>query len=187
MRSYEKRCCKLIHYQYTEKEMKTLLKSLTIVTDTREQRNEHVRQYLMDKGVPFVIRTMKTGDYSAFIPKNTELGITRDIYLDSCLERKNGVDELVESIKDRQRFENELIRASKSPFVMVVEDGQGYEKILLGKYRSQYKPESLLGSLKSFEARYNFTTVFLDKKLTGNYIYHHFYYQAKEYLKRGAF
>lgn len=166
--------------------MKQLLKSLTIIVDTREQRNEHIREYFNQKKMPFVIRTMKTGDYSAMIPTNPELGITRDIYLNSCLERKNGVDELVESIKDRQRFENELIRASKNPFVLIVEDEKGYENILLGKYRSQYKPESLLGSLKTFETRYDFSTVFLDKKLTGNYIYHHFLYMAREYLKRGA-
>lgn len=176
----------MIRYHYTEKEVKTLLKTLTIVTDTREQRNEHIRDYFIAKKAPFVIRTMKTGDYSAMIPKNNELGITRDIYFDACLERKNSIDELVESIKDRQRFTNELIRATQAPsFVMIVEDEKGYDHIINGKYRSQYKPESLLGSIKTFENRYNFSTVFIDKKYSGNYIYHHFYYMAKEYLKHG--
>ncbi|MGC4375901.1 ERCC4 domain-containing protein [Fictibacillus sp. Mic-4] len=123
------------------------------------------------------------GDYSAFIPKNNEFGIPRDLHLNACLERKNGVDELVESIKDRTRFENELIRGSRHPFVLLVEDLEGYQKILNGNYRSRYDPKALLGSLKTFEARYNFSTVFISPVTSGNYIYHHFLYRARELLK----
>ncbi|EOO23475.1 hypothetical protein IIU_07036 [Bacillus cereus VD133] len=175
-----------IHYRYSEKELKEIMDTLEIIVDTREQKNQHVLDYFRKKKVPFKIRTMKTCDYSAMIPKNIEMGITRDIYLSAGLERKNGVDELVESIKDRTRFENELIRASKNPFVLYVEDSQGYQKILKGEYRSKYKPEALLGSLKTFEVRYNFSTVFLPPSTTGNYIYHHFLYMAREYLKKGV-
>lgn len=174
-----------IHYRYSDKELKEILDTLEIIVDTREQKNQHVLDYFRKKKVPFKIRTMKTCDYSAMIPKNPEMGITRDIYLSAGLERKNGVDELVESIKDRTRFENELIRASKNPFVLIVEDLQGYQKILKGEYRSKYKPEALLGSLKTFEVRYDFSTVFIAPSTTGNYIYHHFLYMARELLKRG--
>lgn len=176
----------MLHYQYTESEIKKMLNTLTINVDTREQRNKHILDYLRAKDVPIKLKTMKTGDYSAFIPACEELGITRDIHLNACIERKNGVDELVGSIKDRTRFENELIRASRSPFVMIVEDGDGYEKILNGNYRSKYTPQALLGSLKTFEVRYNFSTVFIKPQLSGNYIYHHFLYMAREYLKGGA-
>lgn len=71
---------------------------------------------------------MKTADYSAMIPKNPDMGITRYIYLVAGIERKNGVDELVESIKDRNRFENELIRALKNPFVLICEDLKDIQK-----------------------------------------------------------
>jgi ERCC4-type nuclease len=174
-----------IHYKYTDKELKTLLDTLTITVDTREQKNQHVLEYFRKREVEFKFKTMKTGDYSAMLPKNNELGITRDMYLNAVIERKNGVDELVESIKDRTRFENELIRASQHPFVLLVEDKDGYAKILNGTYRSKYKPESLLGSLKAFEARYNFSTVFIEPKLTGNYIYYSFLYRVRELLKGG--
>lgn len=174
-----------IHYRFTDKELKTLLDSLVIIVDTREQKNTHILNYFQKKNVPFKLRTMKTGDYSAMIPANSELGLTRDLYFSAAIERKNGVDELVESIKDRQRFENELIRSTKHPFRMIVEDLHGYEKILMGNYRSKYEPKSLLGSLKTFENRYNFTTVFLDPKTSGNYILHHFLYFAREQLKGG--
>jgi ERCC4-type nuclease len=174
-----------IHYKFNDKELKTILDSLVIIVDTREQKNTHILDYFRRKEVPFKLRAMKTGDYSAMIPANPELGLTRDLYFSAAIERKNGVDELVESIKDRSRFENELIRSTQHPFRMIVEDLDGYEKILNGKYRSKYKPESLLGSLKTFENRYNFTTVFLSPNTSGNYIYHHFLYMAREQLKGG--
>ncbi|MGE6379962.1 ERCC4 domain-containing protein [Peribacillus muralis] len=175
----------VIHYRYSDKELEQILGTLEIIVDTREQKNQHVLDYFRKKNVPFKIRTMKTADYSAMIPKNPEMGITRDIYLTAGIERKNGVDELVGSIKERNRFENELIRASKNPFVMIVEDLEGYQKILKGSYRSKYEPKALLGSLKTFEVRYNFSTVFLAPGATGNYIYHHFYYMTRELLKKG--
>lgn len=91
----------------------------------------------------------------------------------------------MQSIKDRSRFANELIRASRHPFTLLVEDLEGYQKILNGKYRSKYEPKALLGSLKTFEVRYNFSTVFLSSNATGNYIYHHFHYMVKRLLKGG--
>ncbi|MCZ6942393.1 nuclease [Bacillus mycoides] len=175
-----------IHYRYSDKELKEILDTLEIMVDTREQKNQHVLDYFRKKNVPFRLRKIDTADYSAVIPKNPEMGITRDVYLSAGVERKNGVDELVQSIKDRTRFENELIRASKHPFVLLVEDLQGYQKILKGEYISQYKPESLLGSLKTFEVRYGFSTVFIEPVTTGNYIYHHFLYMARELLKKGV-
>lgn len=162
---------------------------MTITIDTRENKNLHITKYFQAKKIPMKVQTMKTGDYSAMIPANPELGIYRDLYLRSCLERKAHVDEVTGNLqKDtRTTFENELIRASGNPFVLIVEDKDGYEKILKGEYRSKYDPKALLGTLKTFEARYDFSIVFLDKKFTGNYIYYHFYYQMREFLKTGMF
>lgn len=179
----------MIRYHYTDTEINKILKTMTIIVDTRENVNGHILDYLRSKEVPLKIQGLKTGDYTAMIPKNEEFGIHRDLYLKGCLERKAHVDEITGNLqKDtRTAFENELIRASGKPFVLVVEDKDGYEKILKGQYRSRYDPKALLGTLKTFEARYNFSIVFLDKLYSGNYIYHHFYYQMREYLKRGEF
>ncbi|WIL37559.1 ERCC4 domain-containing protein [Kurthia sp. YJT4] len=177
----------MIRYSYSDTELKKLLDTLTIVVDTRENVNDHILRYLHEKKIPHVNKKLDTGDYSAMIPKNPELGIMRDIYLDACLERKNSVDEITGNLqKDtRKAFENELIRSKDKPFVLICEDLEGYEKILRGDYRSRYDPKALLGTLKTFEARYGFSIVFMDKKFSGNYIYHHFYYYAREYLKKG--
>ncbi|MGR6912520.1 nuclease, partial [Bacillus sp. BSL6] len=61
------------------------------------------------------------------------------------------------------------------------------EKMLKGQYRSKYNPLALLGRLNTFKAKYGFEIVYLDNKYSGNWIYYHFYYQAKHYLKTGAF
>lgn len=174
-------------YNYSDAEVKKILSTMVIIVDTREKENAHITDYFDKKGVLHMKRTLKTGDYSAFIPRNEEFGIMRDIQLTACLERKAHIDEVTGNLSKLKRsaFENELIRASENPFVLIVEDPDGYGKILRGEYRSQYDPKALLGTLKTFEARYNFSIVFLDKAYTGNYIYHHFYYIVLEYIKKG--
>ena len=171
----------MYQFRYSEKEIKILLKSLVMITDSREKNNSHILQYFHKKDITFKIATMKTGDYSAMLPANVELGIIRDTYFDIVVERKNSIDEFVGNIKE-DRFENELIRSKDMNFILVIEDT--YENLINGVYRSEYKPPSLLGRLKTFEARYDFNTVFVSNKLIGNFIYHHLYYQVRELLKK---
>ena len=173
----------LTKYRYTDTEIKELLQTIVIIVDTREQANEHILNYFDSKKVQHISRKLEYGDYSAYLPRNEKYGIMRNIHFDISIERKNSVDELASTIKERTRFENELIRSQKSRFQLVVEDAAGYKKIIYGEYRSKYDAKALLASLKAFEARYNFNTVFIQKELLGNYIYHEFYYMIREYLK----
>lgn len=176
-----------IKYSFTDKEIKELLSGLVILIDTREQGNSHILKYFESHKITHKKRKLDYGDYSAYLPKNEGLGIQRDIYLTAAIERKNSVDELAATIKERTRFENELIRAQNSPFVLLVEDSDGYEKIVRGAYRSQYKAKALLGSLKSFETKYGFQTVFISPKTSGNYFFYHFYYLFRNMLKGASF
>lgn len=171
----------MLHYRYNDKEIKNLLDSLVIIVDTREKVNQHVLDYFRKKEVPFKFQKMDTGDYTAMIPANPELGISRDLYFPIVIERKANIDEFAQNTKE-ERFENELIRSQHMNFLLVIEDT--YENLLNGAYRSKYTPQALLGRLKAFEARYGFNTVFMDKKLMGNYIFHHFYYQIRNVLKK---
>lgn len=170
-------------YKYTDKEITDLLKTITILTDSREQRNEHIIDYFKSKSIAYKEGKQDTGDYSVTLPKNEAYGIHRDIYFPLAVERKNSVDELAQTIKERTRFENELIRSKEMKFLLMVEDPNGYENLIMGRYQSQFEPKALLGSLKSFEARYGFSTVFIPKKAAGNYLYHHFYYHVRNFLK----
>lgn len=171
------------HFKYTDKEMTELLKTIVVLVDTREQKNQHIVEYFDSKEIPYESVKLDAGDYSIKLPKNEILGITRDIFFPVAIERKNSVDELVQTVKERTRFENELIRGQKLRFLLLVEDSNGYENILFGNYQSQYEPKAFLGSLKSFETKYNFSTVYIPSRTSGNYLYHHFYYHIRNYLK----
>ncbi|MBY0144311.1 ERCC4 domain-containing protein [Neobacillus niacini] len=170
-------------YRYTDKEIKELLSKLTILVDTREKENQHILQYFNDKGITYESMKLDTGDYSVMLPANPGLGIIRNLYFPVAIERKNSLNELVQTIKDRTRFENELIRSQKFRFLLMIEDPSGYENILRGNYQSKYDPKALMGSLKSFETRYGFTTVFIPKEVAGHYLYYEFYYFVRNYLK----
>jgi hypothetical protein len=174
----------MLKYQYTDTEIKKILKTAVILIDTREQQGQHITAYFDSKKILYKTTKLDTGDYSVMLPRSPEMGIQRDLYIPVVIERKNSIDELASSIKDRTRFENELIRAQKLDFSLLVEDPNGYENIIMGKYRSQYEPKALLASLKTFEARYSFNTSFIDKKLSGNFIYHHLYYKTRNELQQ---
>ena len=171
-------------YRYTEKELNELLKSITVVIDTRENANEHIINYFNDKKIPHIIRKLDYGDYSCYLPANPELGIMRDIYFDCVIERKGSLEELSGNLtNDRTRLESEFIRAKDSRFILMVEETAGFEKIINHKYNTQYHEKSFIASLLSFGHRYGIDIHFIDKKYAGLFIYHQLYYFVREYLK----
>lgn len=181
-------------YRFTEKEQKILLKNIVILADTREQKWDHIKDFLDRKKIKYREETLKQGDYSAFIESNEEtkpLGVLRDWYFsnDVAIEKKNSIDELASSVKDRDRFENEFARLKmyNTKIFMFVEDANGYENIVKGNYRSQYKAPSFIASLESFTARYDINVQFMDKKTTGYRIYKTLYYHIYEILKNKGY
>lgn len=175
-----------LKYKFTDEETKRLLNdNLVILTDTREQKNKHILDYFDSKGIKYENRKLNSGDYGVKLLADPELGLFRDTYLPVMIEKKNSIDELAGSFKDRTRFEAEFVRATsnKLKIYLLVEENQGYENLINHKYRSEYGPKALLGSLKTFESRYGFTTVFLDKKYSGNWIYHTLRYYVYETLR----
>ena len=173
---------------YSDKQIDAILKTLIMVVDTREKANSHILEYFENKNINYVIKKLDQADYNAFIPKNLESGIPCDIYLNCYVERKANIDEICNNLSKDKRtaFQNELIRLQGSNFTLLVEDQDGYRKMIFSEYRSKYNPLALLGTLNTFKARYGFEIVYLDKALSGNWLYWHFYYQAKHLLKSGV-
>ncbi|WP_048341014.1 ERCC4 domain-containing protein [Clostridium sp. K25] len=181
-------------YRFTDNELKIILKNLVIVVDIREKVNKHIIDYLEKKKKRYVVQKLDQGDYSAFIESNEEtkkLGVLRDWYFnnDIAIERKNSVDELAQSFVDRKRFEAEFLRLDKykTKTILLVEDSQGYENILKGKYRSRYTPASFTASLETFTARYGLSVMFVNKTLSGYKIYTALKYSIREILKNKGF
>ncbi len=175
-----------LKYRFSDTEIIKILKeSLVIVVDTREKKIQHILDYFDENKIKYQIETIDAGDYSVKLLARPELGIMKDCYFPVMIEKKNSVDELVGSIKDRTRFSAEFLRATKdnTKICLLVEQANGYEDILNHNYRSEYNPKALLASLKTFEARYNFTTAFLARTSSGDWIYNTLYYYLREYLK----
>lgn len=172
---------------YSKAEIDKLIKSMVMICDTREQQNEHITKYFEERNIEYIKQKLDVGDYSLMLKANPEMGINRDLYLTNkiVIERKNGLDELTNNFKgsDRTRLENEFLRARDTKVYLMVEDAV-YGDIINHKYRSKMKPQAFLGSLKSFEARYNLNTIFIENKLySGNFIYHTALYHLREFLK----
>lgn len=168
-----------MRYRFTESEIKKLAATFTILHDTREQENGHILAWLERSGVAHKKRALKTGDYSIVVPACPELGLLRDIYFDAAVERKNSVDELIETVKQRTRFENELIRGQQLGFfAVVVEDSDGYTRICKGDYRSLYNSKALQASLAALSVRYSCPIHFVPAEYSARWIYTFLYYFA---------
>jgi ERCC4-type nuclease len=172
-------------YKYTDKEIKELLKSMTIICDTREQENSWVTDYFKSKKIPYISEKLDFGDYSAMLPANSEFSIPRNIYFDKkiVIERKNSLEELSGTISTRDRFESELLRAKDKKFILMVEEPQGYEKIINHKYKTDYNEKAFLATIFTFQHRYGMDINFIDKKYSGLFIYQQLYYFCREYFK----
>ncbi|WP_346929192.1 ERCC4 domain-containing protein [Clostridium sp.] len=173
-------------YNYTDKEIETLLKSIVILIDTREQQNEHILEYLDKQKIKHEKMKLNHGDYSFYIPKNIELGIVRDLYFKDIvsIERKGSLEELSGNFTvGRANIEEEFTRKNGKMYLMI--ENANYEDIVKHNYNTQYEPKSFIATLKTYEARYNINTSFVSKVGAGNYIYYTFRYYLREYLKRG--
>lgn len=173
---------------YTDAETKKLLKSLTMLVDTREQKNQHILKYFMDKDIPYKVQKLDYGDYSAFIPKDVELGIHRDIYLldNINIERKANLDELAQNLTHgRTQIENEFLRSKGTKLYLMVEDAT-WQDIQLKKYRADYSPSAYMGTLRAFEARFDIRLNFTLSENSGSFIHSVLFYHAREFLLKGV-
>lgn len=176
---------KMLQYHYTDTELKAILKTLTVLVDTREQKNAHITKYLIDNNIPIKSRKLDFGDYSFLLPVNPDMGIMRDIYFDNILaiERKNSLEELSGTLTARRHeFECELIRGSKAKMLLMVENSS-LEDIITGRYRTQFNSTSFLAALKTYEIRYNLSMHFIPKLHAGHLIHTTCHYFLREYLK----
>lgn len=171
-------------YRYTDKELQILLKSLTVIIDSREQNAVHIEKWFSEKKIQYVTQKIEFGDYSFFLPATPELGIVRDLYFTDkiSIERKGDLVELSGNFtNDRLRIESEFIR-KKCKMLLLIEDAE-YTDIIKHNYRTEYKPESFLATLHSFSERYDIPFYFMkDKKCSGQFIYYTFFYWLRNFL-----
>lgn len=170
-------------YKYTDKEIKQLLDSIVLITDTREQ-DTYIMDWFKKKKKSVVKKKLDFGDYSFYLPKNEGLGILKDTWFNDeiVIERKNSLEEIIGNMTtdNGSRLEKELALCP-AKMTVVIEDQ--YDRACLGTYNSKYNRKSLLGKLAAYEHRYNVPIRFLRKESVPVFIYTYFYYYLREKLK----
>ena len=161
----------------SEKELREKLAELRIIIDTREQRNEHISEFLSKKNVGTVSRKLDIGDYSAELPEGS---FERSF----VIERKGGLDEVCGNFTaDRERFERELLRAKAYGVkVFLLIENASWNDVFLHNYKSRLSEKALLASLFSWQVRYNVTVIFCKKENTPQVIRGILWYAAREEL-----
>ena len=165
---------------YTETELKRELKGLTVICDTREQVNGHITDWLTEQKIPYLPRTLETGDYSVM------LGDT-SFEDEVVIERKADLDEIAGNFTvGRERFEREFTRAKANGVkVFLIVEEASWSDVMQGNYRSKLRPQSLLAALLSWQARFNVTILFCRASETPRLLHGILYYWVRHRLKRG--
>ena len=177
----------LEYFHYTKSEQDKLLKSLTILVDTREKENshDHILNYFDSKNIPWKKFKLDTCDYSFMIPKNDELGIIKDLYFtkEICIERKANLEELSKNLtSEKARLSNEFLNAPPTKVLLI--ENASYGNLVSGKYNTSYNPKSYWASVFSMWHRYDLPFFLIeDKKYTGQFIYGFFYYYLRNIIK----
>lgn len=104
---------------------KTFIKSVTVLCDTAEQKNGHIKSVFDGMGIKYRDANLILGDYS-FEAQG------RDFSLSCVIERKNGVDELYQNLtRDRERIEREFsaAKANINDFSLLLEGVGSIEEV----------------------------------------------------------
>lgn len=165
---------------YTETELNALMKKMTLIIDTREQKNEHIVEWLHERNLPYVRRKLAVGDYSAMLEGQT-------LEYDVAIERKGSVDELAGNFTaERDRFEREMLRGkADGTRMLLLLENCSWQDITEHNYRSKMLPKALMASLLSWQARFNLSITFCRPAETGAIIYSIMYYSLRDQLLRG--
>ena len=173
------------YFKYTDKEKDEIIKSMTILVDTREKQNSHITDMFDKNKIAYKNKSLEYGDYSFMIPKNETLSIPRDMFFDQkiCIERKGSLEEISGNLTNgRDRFEKELCLAPKTKVLLI--ENANYSDVATGNYQTKYNQKSFLASLHSFWFKYNIPVIFMpDNKYSALFIKKYFEYYLKNYLR----
>jgi len=165
------------------------LKSFSIIVDTREQETNRAKRRYESMGVEYCRGVLDFGDYTynLTLPAGPLHDISNRIKPKCVIERKQNLDELAMCFtRSRARFQREFERARDAGArVYLLTENASLDMILLGHYRSRFKPQSFIASLLAWSIRYNMIPVFCDMEQSGRLIREILYRDAKERLEGG--
>lgn len=173
-------------------EQKAVLKTFSVIADSREQDTARARRRYESMGVPVERATLDYGDYTynAVLPNGTPIYNASERILPAVtVERKESLDELAQCLtRARERFKREFQRAidNKARIYLVVENAN-FENLINGKYRSKFNANAFIGSVIAYMVRYNMCLLFCKEDTSGRLIKEILYRDLKERLERGEY
>ena len=170
---------------FNNEHIKKIIDTIVILVDVREKKYSHITDMFDKYGINWERRKLNSGDYSAYVPINEELGIYEEINLEDelCVERKMSCDEIIQNLtRNRERFYREFERTSAT-IPILIEDS--FRNAVKGNYRAEVLPKTFLGALFSFVDDNNTFFYFIeDKNLSALWIYDIFKYKIRGKLKK---
>jgi ERCC4-type nuclease len=146
---------------------------MVILIDSREKSQVHIEQWLDQHKIEHETLALPSGDYSFALNPIPELDINQKQYFynDIIIERKNSLEELSGCFaQTRERFNDEWSRCYAKRKYLLIENAN-YKDLVEGRYNTKYSSKSFLGSLHSFNAKYNLQIMFMpDKNYSAAYI-----------------
>ena len=170
----------------------TMLDSMIILVDTREQMTERAAKRYNGFGVPYRRAHLNYGDYTynAQLPDGGWLfDEGQMVSAPVVVERKMNLDELAQCFtKGRDRFEREFQRAkaNNARVFLLIENGT-WEHLLAGRYRSRFNHKAFLASLCAWIIRYDLQLIFCKEESSSRIIKEVLYRDLKERINRGEY
>lgn len=163
----------------TNKEMIDITKDMLVIIDSREQKYEHITDYLDKIKVPWKIEKLDVGDYSFELPNYPELELDRKY----IIELKGSLDEVAGNFtKGRARFKRMFERLEDDQVIHLVLENFTWQRLLNGSYRSKFNPKAFKATLIAWSIRYDFKYHIVTTRDTGEIIYEILEKELREYL-----
>lgn len=171
-------------YKLTDSQITKILETAIVVVDTREQKNNHITDWFVKKGINWSNEKLDYGDYTLKLKSQ----VTSDyVYCNDIvtIERKANLEELSGNLtRGRDRFTNEFLRAEGKLYLLI--ENANYEDIERKNYNTKFNTKAFRQSLNAFEQRYNLHIHYQKNKLvSGYFIYETLMATVKEILKQG--
>ena len=174
-------------------EVDDCLRSMVILVDTREQDTKRARERYGRFPCDYVRQALSYGDYAYnFVLPDGKRFLeysSHEVISPIGVERKMNLDELAGCFtRSRKRFEAEFARAKENGArIYLLVENATWEKLLAGKYRSQYNPAAFLASILAWQNRYDLQLIMCKEETTSTLIYEILKRDLKERLERGEF
>lgn len=170
-------------------DVQNILKSFSVIIDTREQKNRRADRRYSGLGVEYHRAVLDFGDYTynLTLPNGQLHDLNKRIKPLCVVERKQNLDELAMCFtRSRDRFQREFERAAVAGSkVYLLTENASLDMLLSGQYRSRFKPQAFIASLMAYSVRYDMTPIFCDMEHSGRIIKEVLYRDCKERLERG--